>query len=106
MGAKAKAAAKKVKKEEPRPEDLIEKVPEPDYAAFDARMEKVQHDVDKLRNKQQALNKKIQERSGGKDEYSGRRQELRAQIDHWTNQMDGMKKKREEIQQAMGMKKE
>merc|ERR1712232_1452630 len=40
------------------------------------------------------------------DEYSGRRQELRSQIDHWTKQMDAMKDKRAEIQQAMGMKKE
>merc|ERR1712125_290713 len=84
----------------------IEKVPEPDYAAFDARMEKVQHAVDKLQNKQQALNKRIQERSGGKDEYTGRRNELRQQIDHWTGQMDTMKAKREEIQKMMGVKKE
>jgi len=64
--AKPEAKAKKEKKDEPRPEDLIPKVPEPDAAAFDARTEAVQAEIDKLEKKKQELGNKINERSGGR----------------------------------------
>merc|ERR1712048_1469139 len=65
--------------------------------AFDARLEAVQGEIDKLQVQQQELNKKISERSGGKDEYQKQRLELRAQLDHWSGKMDEVKKKKEAI---------
>merc|ERR1712187_107685 len=85
------------KKDEPRPEDLIEKVEAPDDKDFDSRLEAVQSEMDKLQTEQQTLNKKISERSGGKDEYQKQRLDLRAQLDLWSAKMDEVKRRKEEI---------
>jgi len=53
--------------------------------------------IEKLQAEQQALNKKISERSGGKDEYQSKRAELKAQQDHWSAKMDDVKKRKEAI---------
>jgi len=105
--AAPKAAVKKVEKkvEEPRPEDLIEKVDPPKKEEFEEKMAAVQAGIDKLQNEQKELAKRIGERSGGKDEYQTKRAELRAELDHWSGLLDGIRGKKDGISKALGDKK-
>merc|ERR1719215_659195 len=56
--------------------------------------------------KQQELSARINERSGGKDEYMQKRAELRAELDKWSKLMDEVKQEKDEIAKAMGDKRQ
>jgi len=103
--AKAKADAKK-KNEEPRPEDLIEKVSPPDEKEFEARIDAVQTEIDKLQKQQQDVSARISERSGGKDEYQQERAKLREELDFWSKKMDAVKEKKDGISKHIGEKRQ
>lgn len=101
--AKAKAKAKPVK-DEPRPEDKVPKVDQPDRKAFDERIEAVNQEIEKFQKDQAALTAKINERSGGKEEYHQKRAELRALLDEYSGKMNELQARKESIQKAMGDK--
>merc|ERR1712039_499134 len=60
-------------------------------------MDAIQVDIDKLNTEIEAMKKKINDCSGGKDEYNTKRAELRAQLDHWSAKMDDASKRKESI---------
>ncbi|CAE7453589.1 unnamed protein product [Symbiodinium natans] len=103
-------------------EDEKSKVPQPNKAAmgagvdgeeFDAKSEKIQEEINKLQEKQKKLTEKIQERSGGKEEFYAKKAELRAQLDVVTDKINGLQEKKDlfdgsqdEINKAVGNKRE
>jgi len=99
--AKPKAKAEK-KQDVVRPEDLIPKVPQPDEKEFEARIDVVNQAIEKIQKEQQALSAKISERSGGKDEFTAKRAELREQLDDWSRKMDAVKAQKDELSKQIG----
>lgn len=96
--AKAKKAAK-VEEEEPKME-------QPDRKEFDKATEKIQEEINALQQKQVALQEKITERSGGKDEYFQKRNEYKIQLDTLTQKIDELMKEKEGINGALGEKRQ
>merc|ERR1711972_387575 len=69
-------------------------------------MQKVQDVITDMHKKQQALTKKIQQHSGGKDEFYQAQAELRKDLDIISAKMDALQAKKEELNQAMGNQRE
>ncbi|CAE7613591.1 unnamed protein product [Symbiodinium sp. CCMP2592] len=85
-------------------------------------IEKFKTEIDKLQSKQKALSEKIQEHSGGKDEFYAKKvfpivgqgqgaeneqeAELRAQLDELSGKIDGLQARKEEINRAVGSKRD
>jgi len=105
--AKAKAKPKKEEKEAPDPRlEAIEKVQQPDSDAFKEKVAKVNEEIDKLNKKQAAFTAKINERSGGKNEFFAAKAELRGQLDEHSAKMNELQAKKDEIMKAVGDKKQ
>jgi uncharacterized coiled-coil DUF342 family protein len=105
--AKAKADAKRPKRERTDEEgEDSNRVPPPDKAAFDEKIAKIQEAIDGYQKKQQQLAEKIKERSGGKEEFFAKKAELRAQLDEFAQKINALQAKKEEINKAMGDKRE
>jgi len=99
--AKAKAAKKaRVVEEEEGP-----KVEAPDWDAHNLELEKIQAAVTGLQEQQAALQEKITERSGGKEEYFKQREGFRVQLDAFQTKIQELLDKRESIQKNLGDKK-
>jgi len=99
---KAKAKAKpKVVKEEDGP-----KMDPPDRTTFEAACAKIEEDIEAFKKEQQALSAKINERSGGKDEYFNKREEYKAQIREFSAKLDELMGRKGEVNKAMGDKKQ
>eukprot|EP00434_Breviolum_minutum_P012501 symbB.v1.2.011013.t1/scaffold687.1/size172701/19 len=103
--AKAKGKAK-AKKEEVPAEEEKSKVPQPDRTEYDAKVQKIQDEIDKLTKKQKEMSEKIQQRSSGKEEFYAKKAELRTQLDEITAKMDELQAKKEDIEKAVGSKRE
>jgi len=103
--ADSKAKAKPKKKEEVNPEDKIPKVEQPDRAAMDEAMKKVNNEVEGLQKKLTDLTKRIQGRSTGKEEFFQKKQELRAKLLEESRKREmiehSMKTQFAEIQQSL-----
>ncbi|CAE7685899.1 CPK2, partial [Symbiodinium necroappetens] len=69
-------------------------------------IEKFKTEIDKLQSKQKALSEKIQEHSGGKDEFYAKKAELRAQLDELSGKIDVLQARKEEINRAVGSKRD
>lgn len=93
---KAKPKAKKV--EEPE----IEKPPQPDKAVHDEALKKIADAIEKLQKKQADISKKISERSGGKEEYFNKRQEIRDRLDAAQAEVDALAGKKNELYEQIG----
>eukprot|EP00933_Yihiella_yeosuensis_P082720 TRINITY_DN966_c0_g1_i3.p1 TRINITY_DN966_c0_g1~~TRINITY_DN966_c0_g1_i3.p1 ORF type:complete len:487 (+),score=214.34 TRINITY_DN966_c0_g1_i3:76-1461(+) len=102
---KADAKAPKTKKEPKSEEEEKEKVQAPDRDAFDAKLAKIQEEIDKLTKKKQAFGAKISERSGGKDEFFTKKAELKAQLDELSDNINKLYEKKDAIQKQVGDKK-
>jgi len=96
-GDKAKAKPKKA----PKAEEEEPAMKPPDKEEFDAATEKIQEDIKELQIKQTALQEKINERSGGKDEYFARRNEYKVQLDTFQQKIDELMKEKEGINGAL-----
>merc|ERR1712060_770029 len=81
-------------------------VEQPDRAENDAKMQKVQDEISALQKKQQDLTTKIQQHSGGKDEFHKQQDEIRAELDVISAKMDALMEKKNELNAAMGNSKE
>jgi len=105
---KAKAGAKKKEKVEKKQDDApqIEKKEQPDRGAYDEKMKTIQDAISDLQKQQSELTKKIQERSGGKEEFYQKKAELRALLDEYSEKMDSLKAQKDEIHKAVGSKKQ
>merc|ERR1711862_195825 len=104
MGGKAKAdakgkakAEKKEKKKEEDPADKVPKVEQPDRAENDAKMQKVQDEITALQKQQQRMTEKIQQHSGGKDEFHKEQAEVRSELDVISAKMDALMDKKNEL---------
>jgi len=94
--AKAKPKVDKPKKEE-NPEDKIPKVDQPDRSAFDEACKKVNQEVENFQKKKADLDKRIGERSTGKEEFFQKKQELRAKLDEVQSRIDAFAGKKDEL---------
>merc|ERR1712151_1458525 len=79
-------------------ESEIEKVPQPDKNEFQEKVEKIQQEIDKLQKKHGDLTKKINERSGGKDEFFQKKNEIRAELDAHSATINALHAQKDEIQ--------
>merc|ERR1712151_364188 len=79
-------------------ESEIEKVPQPDKNEFQEKVEKIQQEIDKLQKKHGDLTKKINERSGGKDEFFQKKNEIRAELDAHSATINALMAQKDEIQ--------
>jgi len=95
--AKAKAKAKPKPKKDENPEDKIPKVEQPDRNALDEALKKVNTDVEGLQKKKADLDKRIGERSTGKEEFFQKKQELRAKLDEVQAKIDAFAGKKDEL---------
>jgi len=97
--AKAKADSKKkaTKKEEVNPEDKIPKVEQPDRNAMEEQIKKVNTEVEGLQKKKADLDKRIGDRSTGKEEFFQKKQELRARLDEVQAKIDSFAGKKDEL---------
>jgi len=100
--AKPKPEKKKVDKEETE----IPKVQAPDRTAFDEKIGAVQAEIEKMQKEQSALTAKINQRSGGSDEYHAKRAELRSQLDEYSGKMNTLQEQKENILKSMGDKRQ
>merc|ERR1712060_233957 len=107
MGAapKAKADAKKKEKKED-PADQIPRVEQPSREEMEQQMQKVQDVITDMHKKQQALTEKIQQHSGGKDEFYQAQAEVRKDLDIISAKMDALMAKKDELKGAMGSQRE
>jgi len=102
--AKAKPKAKGKSKAE-KEEDEGPKMSPPDKDEFDAALAEIQKTIEDLQAQQVALGNKINERSGGKDEYFKQRNDYRAQLDEFTAKIDALMARKEEINKGINEKK-
>jgi len=96
--SKAKAKAKtepKEKKEEQEPQ--IPKVEQPDRAGLDATIAKIASEIEKFQAQQKAITAKIQERSGGKDDFFTQKAEIRKEFDAVAAELDALHKQKEQV---------
>jgi len=103
--AKAKAAAAKAKAKTEEEEDK-NRVAQPDRAAFDEAVAKIQEVIDGFQKEQQGLATKIAERSGGKEEFFAKKAELRSQLDEFSAKIGALMERKDEINKAMGDKRQ
>jgi len=103
--AAPKAAAKE-KKEKKTIEEEKPKVPAPDRAAYDEKLAAINAEIETLQKSASALTAKINERSGGKDEFFAKKAELRAQLDEFSSKMDELQGKKDEINKQVGEKRQ
>eukprot|EP00448_Togula_jolla_P041915 CAMPEP_0170625118 /NCGR_PEP_ID=MMETSP0224-20130122/30590_1 /TAXON_ID=285029 /ORGANISM="Togula jolla, Strain CCCM 725" /LENGTH=477 /DNA_ID=CAMNT_0010951675 /DNA_START=82 /DNA_END=1515 /DNA_ORIENTATION=- len=107
--AKAKAKAEPKKKREERkeedPESKIPKVNQPDRTVFDEKLAEIANSIEKLQKQQKGLSERINERSGGKDEFFAQKSELRGQLDECSKHMDSLQARKDEINKVFGDKK-
>jgi len=94
--AKAKPKPKKEKKEE-NPEDKIPRVEQPDRNAMEESIKKVNTEVEQLQKKKADLDKRIGDRSTGKEEFFQKKQELRAKLDECQAKIDSFAGKKDEL---------
>jgi len=104
--AKPKPKAKEPKEKEERPEDLIPKVEPANEEEYQAKFESIQKAIDGFQAKKKELDGKVQERSGGKDEYHTQRLAMREELNVWSRQMDEVKAQKDSISGQMGEKKQ
>jgi len=97
--AKAKAPAKEKKEKE---EDQMPKMDPPDQDAFNEKIQNIQTEIDKLQTQQSAITAKINERSGGKEDFFQKKAEIRAELDAVSARMDEIQGKKEGIQKTIG----
>lgn len=101
--AKPKPTPKPEKKKEekkayePRPEDLIPKVEQPKVDEFEARCAVIEKDIEKLQAKQKGLTAQIQEKTGGKDEFQQKKNELFAELQVWQQKINEVKARKDAI---------
>jgi len=97
--ADAKKAEKKEKKEPAphRPEDDIPKVEQPKSEEFENRVQEVNTKIDRLQEKQKGIKAQIDEKTGGKDEYQSKRNELFAELGVWQQKIDEVKARKDAI---------
>jgi len=97
--ADAKAKAKKApkKKEEDDPESKIERVEQPDRNALEEATKKVNTEVEALQKKKADLDKRISARSGGKEEFFQKKQQLREKLDEVQARIDAFAGKKDEL---------
>jgi len=93
--AKAKPKAK-VKKDE-NPEDKIPRVEQPDRNAMEESIKKVNTEVEALQKKKAELDKRIGDRSTGKEEFFQKKQELRGRLDEVQAKIDAFAGKKDEL---------
>jgi len=101
--AKAKAKADP-KKKAAKAEDDGPKMDKPDSSAKDTKLAEIQADIDRLNNDQKALTQRINERSGGKDEFFEQRTKIRAKLDEYSGEMNKLQAKKDEISKVVDQK--
>merc|ERR1712194_41293 len=69
-------------------------------------MQKVQDEITAMNKTQQALTAKSQEHSGGKDEFYRQQAEVRSELDVISAKMDALMAKKDELNGALGNKRE
>lgn len=104
--AKAKAEAKKKVEKETDPADQVERVPQPDGEVFKEKMAKIEEEIDKLKKKQNGIQEKIKERSGGKEGFFAEKQALRNQLDEYSAKMNEIQAKKDAIAKQVGDKRQ
>eukprot|EP00746_Dinoflagellata_sp_MGD_P160750 gnl/MRDRNA2_/MRDRNA2_87647_c0_seq1.p1 gnl/MRDRNA2_/MRDRNA2_87647_c0~~gnl/MRDRNA2_/MRDRNA2_87647_c0_seq1.p1 ORF type:complete len:475 (+),score=210.01 gnl/MRDRNA2_/MRDRNA2_87647_c0_seq1:108-1532(+) len=95
--AKAKAKAKPKPKKEENPEDKIPKVEQPDRKAMEEACLKVNKDIEGLQKKKADLDKRIGERSTGKEEFFQKKQEIRAKLDDVQARIEAVAGKKDDL---------
>lgn len=97
--AKPKGKAKAKEEEDP-------KMQAPDREEFDAEMEKISQVIEGFQTQQAALAVKINDRSGGKEEYFQKRDELKGKLNELSAKIDVLMEKKNDINKAMGEKRQ
>jgi uncharacterized coiled-coil DUF342 family protein len=95
--ADSKAKAKPKPKKQEDKEESIPKVEQPDRNAMEEQIKKVNNDVEGLQKKKADLDKRIGERSTGKEEFFAKKQELRAKLDECQATIDKFAGKKDEL---------
>lgn len=103
---KAKAEAKKKPRKEEDEKSKIPVVAQPDKTLFNESLQKIQEDIDKMQKQQQGLTQRINERSGGKDEFFAKKAEIRAKLDEFSGKMNELQAQKDEINKVVGEKKQ
>lgn len=113
MAPKAKAAPEAKAKPKPQPkakapakekQDDKPKMDPPDQDEFNEKLQVIQTAIDKLQSQQSAITAKINELSGGKEEFFAKKAEIRAELDAVSAKMDEIQGKKEGIQKSIGEK--
>lgn len=99
--AKPKPKAKKDEEEEQGPS-----VQAPDREEFDAKLAKIQEEIEGFQAQQGTYATKIAERSGGKEEYYAKRAEYKAQLDAFSEKINSLVERKESVNKAMGDKRQ
>jgi len=95
--AKAKAKSKAKPKKDENPEDKIPRVDQPDRNAMEEACKKVNTEVEALQKKKTDLDKRIGDRSTGKEEFFQKKQELRSKLDDVQARIDAVAGKKDEL---------
>jgi len=99
--AKAKGKAKVAKKEGEEEDFGIERVAEPDKAAYDKAYEEITAKVDALQAKAKAITEKINAQSAGGDEFSTQKSALLQQLTLFNTKIKELSDKKAEINQEV-----
>jgi len=103
VDAKAKAAKAAKKKEE---EEAAPKMLQPDRAKFEESLTKINEAVEGLQAKLKGLSAQIGERSTGKEEFFGKKAEIRKRLDDAASLINELQGQKDTIMGQLGQKRE
>eukprot|EP00409_Alexandrium_fundyense_P003943 CAMPEP_0185903638 /NCGR_PEP_ID=MMETSP0196C-20130402/2913_1 /TAXON_ID=2932 /ORGANISM="Alexandrium fundyense, Strain CCMP1719" /LENGTH=109 /DNA_ID=CAMNT_0028622741 /DNA_START=99 /DNA_END=425 /DNA_ORIENTATION=+ len=95
--AESKAKAEPKKKKAEKTEEPENKVPQPDREAHNEKLAAIGAEIDKLNKEQGKITTKINERSGGKNEFFAQKSAIHEQISELSTKMNALQARKEEI---------
>jgi len=105
-----KAAAKKQPKEKKEKAEEEEpakpRVEAPNQEAHQEALQKIQEAIDKIQKEAAGFTAQIKERSGGKEDFFSKKTEIKAELDAVSEKIGALMTRKQEIQGAIGNKRE
>mmetsp|Transcript_63166 Transcript_63166/g.110034 ORF Transcript_63166/g.110034 Transcript_63166/m.110034 type:complete len:504 (+) Transcript_63166:90-1601(+) len=113
MAPKAKADAKKAAaKKQPKEKKAEEEEPQkpkveaPNQEKHQEALQKIQEAIDKIQKEAAGFTAQIKERSGGKEDFFSKKTEIKAELDAVSEKIGALMTRKQEIQGAIGNKRE